>query len=417
MRFINCIIVGLLTIASVHAATTDWPQWRGPTFQGSSEARDLPDRLDPASNQLWATPLPGPGSGTPVVAQGRIFLNAANKTTGECLALCVNLADGKLLWQKVVSKAKDAKNAAEATHPSPVTDGQRVWFLFGTGDMAAFDAAGKPLWTRTIFRDHGDSPNKFGYASSPLLFRDRLYIQALHGGQGASYVLALDPTTGKDLFRIERPTEAVDESRDSYTTPIPGPTADKSELVIFGADLLTLYDADSGKEKWRVTLNPKRSPVWRIIPTPVCSNGLVLCADARGGHWRAIRNGGTGDVTQTMQAWDSKPATDTPSPAVYKGSLYFVNFPKSALIRLDVASGTKKGELALSGEIFPSPIAADGKIFCLTTAGIASVIDAESLTLLNQTDLGEGKMNSSVVPVDGHVLVRTAKNLRCFIKK
>src|SRR3982751_5113407 len=77
----------------------NWAQWRGPNFNGSSSAKDLPDKLD---KQLWATPMPGHSNGTPIIFGDHIFTTAQAKAGG-LTALCLSKTDGKILWQKDVS--------------------------------------------------------------------------------------------------------------------------------------------------------------------------------------------------------------------------------------------------------------------------------------------------------------------------
>ena len=105
--------------------------------------------------------------------------------------------------------------------PSPVTDGTHVWVMTGTGVLKAFDFAGKEIWARDIQKDYGPFGLNWGYASSPLLHKDYLYVEVLHGMKtdDPSYVLSIDKRTGKTRWRVERPTDAVSESPDAYTTP------------------------------------------------------------------------------------------------------------------------------------------------------------------------------------------------------
>ena len=129
--------------------------------------------------------------------------------------------------------------------------------------MKAFDFAGKELWTRDVPKDHGAFGIQFGYASSPLLHGDALYLQVLHGfhTDDPSYVLKIDKLTGKTVWRTERPTNALHESPDSYSTPALLQYDGKTEIVITGGDLVTGHDPVSGKELWRAdVLNPTQEP-------------------------------------------------------------------------------------------------------------------------------------------------------------
>ena len=145
--------------------------------------------------------------------------------------------------------------------PSPVTDGRLVWVMTGTGVLQGFDFAGKELWSRDIQKDYGTFGIQFGYASSPLLHGDGLYVQVLHGmnTDDPSYVLQIDTMTGKTVWRVERPTDALLESPDSYTTPTLLQHGGKTEIVITGGDVVTGHDPATGKESGAPTCSIRRT--------------------------------------------------------------------------------------------------------------------------------------------------------------
>ncbi len=137
--------------------------------------------------------------------------------------------------------------------PSPVTDGKSVWVMTGTGVLKGFDFEGRELWARDIQKDYGAFGLNWGYASSPLLHEDSLYVQVLHGmnTDDPSYVLRIDKKTGKTLWRVERPTDAARESPDAYTTPALLRVGKTTEIVVSGGDYVTGHDPATGKELWR----------------------------------------------------------------------------------------------------------------------------------------------------------------------
>src|SRR6185503_15042906 len=162
--------------------------------------------------------------------------------------------------------------------PSPVTDGQHVWIMTGTGILKAFDFAGGELWTRDIQKDYGRFGLNWGYASSPLLHQDSLYVQVLHGMKtdDPSYLLRIEKATGKTLWRVERPTRAIRESPDAYTTPALLRYGTSEEIVLTGGDVVTGHDLATGKELWRANgLNPYNDASYRIVASPVVFNGIV----------------------------------------------------------------------------------------------------------------------------------------------
>ena len=213
-------VMGLLVAqGTATPPSTDWPQWRGPEKTGVAVAKSLPATWSTTENVTWKLALPELSGSTPIVWNDRIFLNIGDGTG--LYLLCVDRRKGAELWKKHLGSGNARVNKQNMSTPSPVTDGERVWVMTGTGILKAFDFSGLELWSRDIQKDYGTFGLNWGYASSPLLVRDRLYVQVLHGMRTAdpSYVLAIDAASGKTIWRVERPTDAVSESPDAYTTP------------------------------------------------------------------------------------------------------------------------------------------------------------------------------------------------------
>jgi len=167
-----------LLCASMDAFAANWPQWRGPNFNGSTEESNLPITWSTTENVVWTTPLPGQSGSTPIVWENSVFLASPDNQKNLNL-ICVNRKDGKIRWQNVVAVGDKTEGRNNMSSPSPVTDGKSVFVLFGTSDLAAFDFDGKELWKRNLGKDYGKFAIMWIYGSSPLLFGGRLYIQVL----------------------------------------------------------------------------------------------------------------------------------------------------------------------------------------------------------------------------------------------
>jgi outer membrane protein assembly factor BamB len=432
-----CIAVAGSMLCLSPLRAENWPQWRGPHFDGSTTETKLPDTLDPKTTMVWSIETPGPGCATPVVFNDRIFFTSLDKKTKKLLAICASRADGKILWSKEIGLGAVTNNRNDMASPSPITDGKTVWFYFGTGDLAAFDVEGNPLWSRNLEKDHGKFNMLWLYSASPLLHEGKLYIPVLHrdtpvaqrGGppssdsaRADSYLLCVDPGTGKDLWKVVRPTDAVQEAREAYTTPVPITVDGKTQIVIMGGDYATGHDAETGKELWRTSnYNPTKNGSYRTVASVTGGDGLVFASPPKGGAMFAIKPG-TGEANPATIAWKNpEVTTDVCVPLFYQGMLYVLDGDrKKPLYCLDPKTGEKKWTTDLGGKsVFrSSPTGADGKIYCMNEAGDVVVVSVADGKILSHQSLGtDSASRASIVAADGQIFVRTGDHLYAFGKK
>ncbi|HEX8915891.1 MAG TPA: PQQ-binding-like beta-propeller repeat protein, partial [Humisphaera sp.] len=426
----------------------DWANWRGPTHNGAAadDAKNLPAEFGPDKNVLWAAKLPGPSNNTPIVLGDRVFVTAID-VGRNMLCMAVDRKTGKELWRHDagVAQIKPKGKEADVASPSPVTDGKVVVFLFGTGDIVALDLDGKKLWARNLQREVGAWNVNWIYGSSPTLWKGKLYVQVLHatkpygntqlpgakdpGDDAPSYLLALDPATGKQLWRVDRPTDAVQETRESYGTPIPHKTAaGREELLLIGGDAITGHDPETGKEIWRFTgWDPNREPYWRLVPSVVAGGGYVIGCAPKKGPVMAVKEGGVGDVSATHKAWFSNGkelTSDVPVPLYYKDHFFVLEETGGKLSKVEPATGKVLWAARLEGSkavARASPTGADNKIYCLNSAGDVWVVSPDDGKVLAKTSLG-GNVGSapsrgSVVALDGMLLIRSGDTLYAFGEK
>jgi outer membrane protein assembly factor BamB len=239
-------------------------------------------------------------------------------------------------------------------------------------------------------------------------------VQVLHGMKtdDPSYVMRIDKNTGRTLWKIERPTTAVQESPDAYSTPAIVGTGSGTEIVISGADVVTGHDPATGKELWRLNgLNPSGHGAYRIVASPVVAGGMIL-APSRQNPLIALRPGGRGDVTQSHKLWSFPRGPDVPTP-VSDGTHVFVVGDNGVAYALDAKTGASVwGPSRLnSGTYSSSPVLADGRVYATNEAGMTSVFKAgASFELLAENPLNDYTLSSPAVS-QGQIFIRTAKHL------
>jgi len=423
------------------AVAADWPQWRGPQFNGSTTDRNLPTDFGPDRNLAWKASMPGPSAATPVVCGEQVFVSSVDAAAESLLAIALDRSSGREVWRKEISQGirKDSRSTFSA--PSPATDGEIVVFFYSNGEMVAFDYDGRRLWGRNIQEDYGEFAFLWTFSSTPLLFDGKLYLQVLQRdvsveGRGfadrenKSYLLALDPKTGKELWRVFRPSKARQESKEAFSSPIPITHEGRTELVIAGGDCVTGHDPDTGREQWRWgTYNPDRITHWRFVPSPVYGAGVILVCAPKGDPIYAVKAGGDGVLTDDCLAWVSREeravTSDVPTPAFYDGDFFILSDVKKSLCRVAPQTGEVKWQIRTPGllKYEASPLAGDGNIYLLNFGGDVVIVDAVDGKIVREVAMGEGErdrqdspVRSSIIAADRKLFIRTNAFLYCVGK-
>ena len=402
------VMVTVLATAVATARAENWPQWRGPSLNGLSSEKNLPVRWSPTENIVWKLALPAWSGSTPIVWGDRIFLNVAEGS--QLFLWCVDRAKGVVRWKQPLGSGNVRMQKQNMSSPSPVTDGQHVWAMTGTGILKAFDFEGKELWARDIQADYGAFGLQWGYGSSPLLFGDSLYVQVLHGMKtnDPSYVLRISKANGRTIWRVERPTNARFESPDSYTTPALLRYGNTTEIVITGGDVVTGHDPSNGKELWRADgLNPSNNGSYRIVASPVV-HGEMIVVPSRERPMLALKVGGRGDVTNTHVLWSFNNGPDVPTPVTDGTYVYAIN-DRGIMWCLDAKTGKEiYGRQRLRPATYSgSAVLADGKIYITDEDGVTSVVQAgPNFVKLAENDLGEYTLSSPAIS-EGQIFIRT----------
>jgi outer membrane protein assembly factor BamB len=371
----------LLSATTNTVFAENWPNWRGPNGDGISGEKGLPTTWSEKKNIAWKLELPGIGSSSPVVWGDRMFLTSSEGK--DLVLLCVG-TNGKLLWKEKIAAAQrgaSRKDEGNEASPSAATDGKHVFVYVGTGDVACYDFEGRQQWTFNLQKLYGKFSIQHGMHVTPVLHEDRLYMALITNG--GHWVLAFDKATGKEVWKQKRPSDAVGESREAYTTPVLWKNGPEMNLVVLGADYTTGHSLKDGSELWRLgDLNPKSnySSALRIIASPVVGPNELVVPTARGGLVVALKPGAAGEIKagSEHEAWRiTKGAPDVPSPLVHDGLVYLQR-ENGVLLVLDVKTGKELYNMRLGdGRYRASPIYADGKIYTVgRDNGTTSVIKA-----------------------------------------
>ena len=433
---LTLIVASTAATSAVHAG--DWPHWRGPFFNGSSDEKNLPSQWSTKENIAWSAELTGGGAATPIVCGDCVFVSGADADKDTLQAACFDRRSGKLLWRHDIAQGIQKDERSNYASPSPVADGKLAVFFYGTGDLVCFNLDGSTRWRRNIQKDYGPFAFQWTFSSSPTLYDGKLYLPVLQRNvavgkyglkdrENQSYLLALDPQSGKTIWRQIRPCQAVAESRESYATVIPFVYKGRKELLVAGGDVLSSHDPADGHELWRGgDYNSARVEHWRLVTSPVGGDGIVLlCAPKREPVY-AVEADGSTTGGHHANAWVSRDAkdlsSDVPTPAFYDGDFFVLSDLQKRLSRVEPRSGKPKWSVKTPGGVKyeASPLAADGKIYLINFNGQVAIFSAADGSLLRVIPMEEATdhepIRASISAARGQLFIRTTHKLYCVGK-
>ena len=416
----SIVVVVLLTVSQA-ARSENWPQWRGPKNNGISNETNAPTKWSKMENVAWRLPMPGPAGATPVAWGERIFLTSVDKGSGDLLLLCVG-TDGKEKWRQVMGSGNRTARGDEGNSASnsPSTDGEHVWAMMTTGVIGCWTVAGQEVWKFNLQDRYGKFNIQFGMTSTPVLDGERLYVQLIHGDGNAktreAIVVGLDKTTGQEIWKRDRPSDAIQENEHSYASPMIYDDGKVKFLLTHGADFIVAHDLKDGHELWRCgNLNSKSKydPTLRFVASPATGDGIIVVPTAKGAPVFALKPDGKGDITNNsaMHLWKHSKTPDVPSPLIH-GGLVYLCMQDGQVHVLD----EKTGEQIYLNRVYndkyrASPVFADGKFYLTSRDGHISVLKAgREFELLAENDLGE-PISASPVFANGTMYLRGFDNL------
>jgi outer membrane protein assembly factor BamB len=392
------------------AATADWPRFRGPNGTGTADG-PVPVRWT-ATDVLWKTPLPGIGHSSPVLGSGRVFAQSAAKDGSARWLLCLDAANGKVLWKQEAPARKAHINPRNSLASStPAIDGERVYAVFWDGDnvsLAAYDYQGAALWQR----DLGGFKSQHGPAFSPVVVDGKVVV--CDDQDGSAVLLAFDARSGKPVWQVQRKAY-----RACYSVPFVRDTGAGKELIVVTTAAVSGYDPASGAEKWFCTWpHPARMPL-RTVSSPILADGLVIATAGDGGGDRlciAVKPGGHGDVTADARAWVDRKAFPYVPSLLSQGEYIFSVNDAGLAACFRAATGEAVWQERLGSPVTASPILAGSKVYVVAEDGSVFVFEAgPAYKLLARNEVGE-PVSATPAAEGGRLYIRGQNHLFCIGK-
>jgi outer membrane protein assembly factor BamB len=251
------ILVSAL-LATTTARADDWPQWGGPNRDIVWREKGIVD-VFPTKGllpRMWSTPI-GEGYSGPAVANGRVFVMDRIKQEGTERVLCLDAADGRILW-KHAYRVQYTVDYPAGPRMTPLVDEGKLYTIGTMGNMFCCDAdSGMIIWQKNFVDDYDTKIPIWGLVASPLVDGNQLIT--LVGGANGALVVSFDKLTGKEIWR------SLEDSEPGYCPPMLYTFGGTRQVIVWHPHAVSSLDPANGKELWKIPFEVKAS---LCVPVP-----------------------------------------------------------------------------------------------------------------------------------------------------
>lgn len=379
-----CFIFLYLVFISAPAGSQDnnWTHFRGTNMNGIAVSGKFPLKLDD-SGIKWSTSIHDNGYSSPVVYDNQVWVTTSKTDGKEVFAVCTDFQTGKVIYDiKVFSPGVvEGKHSINSyASPTPCIEKGFVYVHYGsTGTACINTSTGSIVWKNADFKC------KFvqGPASSPVIYKNLIILH--FEGVDERYVIALNKSDGKLIWRTDRPVEPYEPlpaiGRKAYITPIIINVKGRDMLISNGSAVCMAYEPMTGKEIWRVVGGAEST-----ISMPFIENGVLywytgFMVDSDGSKYTellAVNPEGKGDITGTNVLWrrrDELSDNQCLSPVIKDGLIYTVT-TRNNMMCIDALTGKEIWSKHVTANYSASPIYADGNIWFFSAKGEVLILKA-----------------------------------------
>ncbi len=418
--FFKAALTSLITFTLSLACTAhaDWPNWRGPDGSGTITTGNYPEVLGEDTIQ-WKQELPGKGCSTPIIFDQKIYLTAPTKGHDSLIALT---NDGKKLWSTSFGIENPGKHRnGSGSNASPTADSSGVYVYYKSGTLAAVNFDGTIRWQKNLVSQFGEDTLFWDHGTSPVLTEQAVIMTRMHHGE--SWIAAFDKESGEQTWKTDRNFSTPTEGDHGYTTPLIISFNQKESILTWGAEHLTIHDANSGEQTWLCgNFNPDKNKLWPAIATPVIIDDVAVICFGRNDRGlpqtHGIKISGTDDVTATNHAWQRDDISSfVPSPIAYKGSVYLVR-DRGEVECIDPKTGKNNWNASFPkarSNFYATPMIAAGNLYAAREDGVVYVakVSDQGMELLSENEMQQPVIGTPV-PMNGRLLIRGENELLCF---
>jgi len=419
MRRSLCALVVGVCLTSLTLAG-DWPAFRGPQGNGWSDEKNVPTKWSASENVQWKVALPDEGNGSPIVIGDRVFLTCGQDKGAKRGLYCFDRKTGKELWSRIIDfgKVLPTHSTNPYCSPTPVSDGKHVVVWHGSAGLFCYDLDGKETWRR---EDLGEFQHIWGYAASPIIYKDRV-IQNCAPGK-VTFLAAFDLATGRDVWRVGEPADGDGGKRNdgapmgTWSTPLIVKLDGEDQIVCFQPNRVVGYRPSDGEILWHSFAKNDKGDL--AYSSPIIGEGVCVALGGYNGGGHAFKLGGKGDISKNQLWYKPRNPQSIGTGVIINGFLYVPDAGPGTIRCVELQTGKEVwAERAPGGNQWGSIVLADGLAYVTGQSGTTAVFkpSPDKFELVSSNALGE-HCNATPAISNGQIFIRTFKNLYCIAEQ
>ena len=417
------IAVSLLLTGIINASAQDWPQFLGPNRNSTSNQKNILRSWPESGPEVLWTADVGPGYGGPVIKDGKVYLLDRDDQTGDIMR-CFDFNNGRELW----SFSYDAPGSVQypGSRSVPAIDGNRVYSCGPYGDLYCIDInTHKPVWKKNIMKDFGGTKlPTWAISQCPLVYGNMLIVS--YSKDPDAGLVAYNKLTGDIIWK----TDAI--GNETYASPTVAKIAGEDHIVMVFSSTNTYVHRGATVTPGRIIgLKPQTGEIlweynnWtnviQIAPALDAGEGKIIVAGGYDHGVIMIQVAKTNDGKYSVREifYHNDFGEHTKPPVLHNG--YFYGQFSTNSRRDGLCCMNMDGEVLWKTRRSP----AFDKGSMILAEGLILATDGNKTLYLIQPDpsgfkplasaelLGMGQNWGPIALVDGKLLIRDQKQLKC----
>lgn len=415
LQFLGCTGISLALLSIAPTEPGQWPQWGGKNRDFIADAKDIAAVWpEEGPKKIWSRPF-GSGHSSIAFVDDRLYgiyrepeaeviadpMGPVVETKKEEVVVALDAETGKTVWEYryIAAPMPAGTIGAEnirGPNATPLVHDGKVYAFGATGNLHCIDQkTGKPVWSHDVLAEYGAKMPGFGFASSPLIYKNSLILPV--GGPGVG-VMAFDPTSGEVEWRKH-------DFAGTHSSPILINVDGKDEMVLLARAEVVGMDPANGEIEWRYPFESNvMTPLWG--DDGILFISTYITSPHRGS--RGLKLTRKDNKVNVEELWATKDVRVGYTNAVRSGKFILAcSGEDDDFFMTAIEAGTGRIVWQSPGFGMANLVMADGKLIILDNGSLAlGIATAEGFELKSKIPLLKKSIWSTVTIVGQRLYVR-----------